>query len=264
MERITSRENPRLKRIVKLMQSRREREKTGLFVAEGIKICLEAAENGIEIQEVFLTDTAAQKYTVQRQPIQERAAVCYRIPDALALKLSDTSTPQGIFCVCRIPAGRLSEQSLPKGNYLALESIQDPGNMGTILRTADAFGLSGVLATYDCPEVYSPKVLRSTMGSAFRVPVCATRDLPGLLRRLGKSHFTYAATLQKGAAPLRSCRLCVPAVIAVGNEGKGLSQQAVGACKSSIYIDMPGKAESLNAGVAASILMWELSRAIKD
>lgn len=260
MDRITSRENQQVKRVCKLMKSKKERTASGFFVAEGAKLCAEAAASGIAIEELYITPEALRRYGAQLEPLCQSAGVTYEITEDIAGKIADTGTPQGVYCVCSTPALTLLESNLAPGRYIALESLQDPGNIGTILRTADAFAIDGVIMTADCPEVFSPKVLRATMGSALRVPVCVTADLPALLVRLNATHTTYAAALNSGARSIRACNFSGPVVVAIGNEGGGLSQGAISACKNSVMIDMVGRAESLNAGVAAAIVMWELSR----
>lgn len=259
MERITSRENHNIKRMVKLMKSRKERMESGRFVAEGPKLCAEAASAGIVLDELYCTAEAREKYSQRLALLYPKASVCCEISGDLARKLADTNSPQGVYAVCRRPQPVLNEGSLPFGRYLALESLQDPGNVGTILRAADAFGADGVILTADCPDLFSPKVLRSTMGSAFRVPVCVTEDLPALLVRLGATHATYAATLSDDAVSIRACDFSGPSVVAVGNEGNGLSRAAIDACAHNLIIDMRGGAESLNAAMAATVILWELS-----
>ena len=260
MERIISRENPKIKRLSKLLTEKKERVALGLFVTEGVRLSGEAAGAGIEVQELFITKRALEHYPEQTAPLLTSAAAAYELSPELSQRLGDTKTPQGVFCVCRMPKPRLSVEHLAPGRYLALESLQDPGNIGTILRTADAFALSGVILTADCPDVFSPKVLRSTMGSAFRVAIGTTRDLPTLLRQTGRVFQTYAATLGEGARSIRECALSGPCIVAVGNEGNGLSAEAAAACGEKLFIDMPGYTESLNAAVAASVIMWEMVR----
>ncbi|WP_312641982.1 RNA methyltransferase [Hydrogenoanaerobacterium sp.] len=259
MDRITSRENQNIKQVIRLMKSKKERTQSGFFVAEGIKLCMEAVAGGIVIDELYCTAGALEKYSQRLALLCQNAKICYEITADIADKLADTSTPQGVYAVCRLPENTLTEGNLTTGRYLALESLQDPGNIGTILRTADAFGIDGVILTADCPDIFSPKVLRSTMGSVFRVPVCITTNLAGLLENLNKTHSTYAATLSERAVSIRTCNLTQAAVAVIGNEGNGLSQDVIDRCTHNMIIDMHGGAESLNAAVAAAVVMWEMS-----
>lgn len=260
MERITSRENKNIKRVIRLMKDKKERAESGQFVAEGMKLCGEVLAERIAIDELYCTAAALEKYPSLLALLSESAEATFEITREVAEKLADTATPQGCWAVCRLPEHVLDEQNLPAGRYIALEALQDPGNLGTILRTADAFGVGGVLLTDDCPDVFSPKVLRATMGSAMRVPVCVTADLPALLRRLSVTHGTYAATLGEGAVSIRECDLTGAVVVAVGNEGAGLSQEVTDACAHKLVIDMRGGTESLNAAVAASVILWEMTK----
>ncbi|RPF48440.1 TrmH family RNA methyltransferase [Hydrogenoanaerobacterium saccharovorans] len=260
MDRITSRENQNIKHIIKLMKSKKERIQCGQFVAEGIKLCLEAAASGIAIDELYCTPAALAKYSQRLVSLYQNAKISCEITEDIANKLADASTPQGVYAVCRLPEYKLDEKSFTQGCYIALESLQDPGNIGTILRTADAFGIDGVILTADCPDIFSPKVLRSTMGSAFRVPVCITANLVSLLEQLNKTHSTFAATLSERAVSIQKCSLTQSAVAVIGNEGNGLSQDVIDICTHNMMIDMQGKTESLNAAIAAAVVMWEMTR----
>ena len=260
MEKITARENQNIKRVVRLMGSKEARTESGQFVAEGLKLCAEALAGGVVINELYCTEALLKKHPQQLAALCEGARLCYLITDDIAGKLADTVTPQGVYAVCALPQNTLEENSLPKGRYLALDSLQDPGNLGTILRSADAFGIDAVILTDDCPDVFSPKVLRATMGSALRVKTCRTSGLAGLLKRLAPTHVTYAATLGENALSLGKCSLNGSVIVVVGSEARGISADVVNACNSSIIIDMHGGAESLNAAVAASIILWEMSK----
>lgn len=262
MEQLTSRENPRVKQLCRLLAERKERAATGLFVTEGARLSQEAALGGVELLAAFVTQQALERYPAQAQAVLSHAQQVFLLSQELARRIGDTQAPQGVYCVCRQPAPRVAENA-PPGRYVALESLQDPGNVGTVVRTADAFGASGVLLTADCPDIWSPKVLRSTMGSAFRVPVYVTQDMPAALQSLSQTHATYAAVLEEAAVSVRQCDFSGPCVVAIGNEGAGLTPQTVSACTHRVFIDMAGGAESLNAGVAAAVFLWEMARAAK-
>ena len=160
---ITSRENPLIKLCRRLQSGARVRREEGLFVAEGARLCREALRAGVAVQTLLATPEAAEKNPWLREvgvPVQE-------LSPGVAAAISDTKSPQGVYCLCAIPAA--AELAIrPEGRYLLLDSLQDPGNLGTILRGAEAFGITAVILGRGCPDRFSPKVLRSTMGSAFR------------------------------------------------------------------------------------------------
>lgn len=261
MERLTSKDNPQVKQLSRLLADKKERASTGLFVTEGARLSGEAVLAGIAVETAFLTHTALERYPKQTDALLACAQHVLMLSDELAARVGDTQTPQGVYCVCKQPQPRLSADAVPAGRYLALEFLQDPGNVGTVLRTADAFGLSGVFLTADCPDIWSPKVLRATMGSAFRVPVCVTPALPALLTALSQTHATYAAVLDESAISVRSCNFSRPCVVVIGNEGAGLTPETLQACAQTAFVDMAGGTESLNAAVAAAVFMWEMARA---
>ena len=161
MEEITSRDNPRIRRVCRLMDSKRTREKEGLFCCEGEKLLGEALAAGVEVVQVFLS----RDLPLEQQ--RDRGVPTFLVPPSLMARMSGVESPQGVLFVCRIPAPR---KDLPEGACLVLEDVRDPGNVGTILRTAEAFSLPVVL-TGNCAELYNPKVVRSTMGSVFRCKV---------------------------------------------------------------------------------------------
>ncbi len=254
---ITSKENPAVKLFRKLSFGRKERRETGLFAAEGLRLCRDAAAAGVEMETLLFTAAAASRWERDIAALQNAAGNTLTISESIAEHISDTKTPQGVFCICRIP----TEEPLilePGGRYLLLDGLQDPGNLGTIVRGAEAFGVTALVLA-GCPDLYSPKVLRSTMGSAFRQPVFRTADLPGLLGEMsGMGIPTYAAALDAAAIPPTELPLGGGLALVVGNEGNGVSQAVLGACMAKVYIPMSPRIESLNAAAAATVLMWEM------
>lgn len=262
MELLASRENPTVKSLCKLIKSKRCRREQGLFVAEGIRLCEEAARSGVEIKALFFTREAAQRYSEEMKELLQKSARSVEISLPVAQKISDTPAPQGVFCLCGLLD---NEKTLDKinsnGKYLALCSLQDPGNIGTILRTAEAFGIDGLILTSDCPDIYSPKVLRSTMGSVFRLPVTVTDSLPGIIERMRLSGVAvYGAALEKKSIPITGADFSRGAMAVIGNEGNGLPPDILSACDQSVIIPMKGRAESLNAAAAAAVVLWEMTR----
>lgn len=261
MQHITSKDNSTVKHIAKLVKSTSYRNENKEFVIEGVRLCTDAVESGVKIKTAVFSETAFNKYSEQVKQIVEVCESTFLFSDKLFSQISDTKTPQGILCVCKLEAKKLNIAS--SGVYLALEHIQDPSNMGTILRTAEALGVKGVILTDNCCDIYSPKVLRGTMGSAFRLPIAICNDMADEVTSLNSQGVTTIAMIVDGnAMPITKIsdndkQLCA---ILIGNEGNGLRTETVDNCKIKATIPMLGRAESLNASVAASISMWELLR----
>ena len=265
MQSITSRENAKIKRVHKLLRAKQMRRELGLFVCEGVRLCIEAVEAGVEIQECYLSVGAQKRYPAEVQILSNAAENCFEISDELAEKMSDTSTPQGVFCVCRILDNPFLVGTIENnGRYMALEGLQDPGNIGTILRTALALGMDGVFFTQPCPDLYAPKLLRSTMGAVFRQPVGYIAEMEELFAVLRKKGIpSFAAVLHRDAVEVEQADFTEGGVILIGNEGNGLSEEATEGASQKVTIPMRNGAESLNAAVAASILMWEMCKAAR-
>lgn len=258
MQRITSRENPLIKQLVLLMENRKERVKTGLFVAEGLRLCREAAHSDIVIKTVLVTDAFMDKHSDEATSIFDVCDNVVFISDGIASKLGDTVSSQGVFCLCEMP--RLSNEV--KGNkFIVLENLQDPGNIGTIIRSAQAFGIDGVVFVGNCVDIYSPKVLRSTMGTAFSMPIYKFSSVVEAREELKKNGCEIlGAVLDENSEKLSQIKLKDKCAVMIGNEANGLTELAKSSCDSFIYIEMSGNAESLNAAVAASVIMWEMQK----
>ena len=262
MERITSRQNERVKRQAKLLRSAGERRETGTFLCEGARLCRDAVQSGICITDFYVTESALAKYSDYCKEIEAAAERSFLISDHVAPLLSDTKNPQGVFCVCRLPEQTVTLSNLEKtGSYWALEQLQDPSTLGTVLRTGEALGISGVVLCGDCCDPFSPKVLRGSMGAVFRLPVYSCSDAPFAMEQLKAAGFcTYAAVVDALARLVTTVDFTKPSVMLIGNEGNGLTEAAVKACDCPITIPMAGRAESLNASAASSILLWEMMR----
>ena len=262
MDRITSKDNPKYKMLSSLMSSKKERVAQGQFVAEGLRLVLDAVKSGIVPVSVFSSESFATKFPEKLELICDGCKNCYVITDALAEKISDTKTPQGVFAVFNTLDKNLNIDTIyNNGRFIFIVSLQDPGNVGTIIRTAEAMGLSGVIMTSDCPDVYSPKVLRSTMGSAFRIPIAVCADAVDTLQLLHDKGFaSYAAVLDDKSLKLGDFEFPSKAVALIGNEANGLTKEVSESCTNTLMIPMKGNAESLNAASAANIIMWEMSK----
>ena len=256
---ISSRDNGLMKQAKKLLTDATQRKKTGLFLVEGARLCEDAALSDMAIMTAFITEDAKLKYPNQVKQISQKAEAVYAITDSLASFLGDTQHPQGIFCVCKRIEAKLSWDALPKGKYIALENMQDPGNLGTVIRTAEAFGADGLLLSKGCCDVENPKVLRGSMGGAFRLPIAFVPDFSEALKQWGDEGFeTYACVADEKATSLSSHPFSKASICVIGNEANGLTDESIHACKTLLTIPMKGRAESLNAAVAASVVLWEL------
>ena len=255
---ITSRENPAVRHYIRLRDRKKTRYDEKLFVAEGLRIVLDALQYPCLVQQVFLTESAWEKYAGTVQQAMQETGQCFRIPDAVGKLMTDTEHTQGVFAVCRMPEQKLQIDSRKK--YLVLYQLQDPGNMGMILRTGDALGVHGILMA-QCCDLYSPKVIRATMGSVFRVPVLELPDAPELLALLHQHQIcSYASVPSAQALSLTECPLGTGSAVWIGNEGNGLPEDVIHSCRHAVTIPMKGGAESLNAAMAAGILMWEMMK----
>lgn len=254
--RISSKDNPIIKEISGLQKSSKGRKEAGLFVLEGLRLCLDASVNGYIPAVVILTETAYVRHKNDIEKYFENAPRKYIMPDKLFSKISDTVSPQGILCLFEIPDfGSLEIRK--DGKYIALENIQDPSNLGAISRTAEALGIDGMIVCGGC-DVYSPKSLRASMGALLRIPVIETEVPFELIDSYGMT--TYAAVVSNCELNVGSFSFQNGSVVFIGNEANGLTDETINKCSKKITIPMAGKAESLNAGVAASIIMWEMCK----
>lgn len=257
---ITSSTNPRVKQIVQWQTKAKERRKAGVFLAEGIKMFEEAPENSIA--EVYLSGDIAESIKEKAAIWKKLQLVGYEVvtPEVFA-KMSDTQTPQGILTVLKRPVHKLEDLlGAPKPLLLLLENLQDPGNLGTIIRTGEGAGITGVIMSSGTVDIFNPKTIRSTMGSVYRVPFLYADDMNEIMKRLKEKGIrTYAAHLQ-GNTYYDTFSFREPTAFLIGNEGNGLSEELAEQADSYLKIPMEGQVESLNAAVAAALLMYEAHR----
>ena len=261
-DKITSMTNPRIRRLVELRKKAKLRRETGLFIIEGTRLCMDTPEGFLE--EVYVTEdwlrTAA---PADAEKIQRFHPVV--LAEEVMAKAADTGTPQGILCAARMPVW--TREDLLKGPgrtpaplLLILEDVRDPGNLGTIFRTAEAAGATGILMSRGTVDLFNPKVVRATMSAIFRMPFVVSEDL---IRDLGdlreRGIVSYAAHL-RGKRPYDELPLTQGTAFLIGNEANGLSDSLTEAAAEKIIIPMAGGAESLNAAMAAGILIFEASR----
>ena len=262
MERLTAKQNEKIKHAVSVRDSARVRRETGLFFLEGARLCGDAAVNSVRVFRAFVTDTAMEKYSVQVSEILSKAEEGYVISDDVAAKLSDTQSTQGIFCLCRTQENTaVAQQINPQGKYIFLENVQDPGNLGTIIRTAEGAGATGIIMSKDTVDIYNPKTIRSTMGSLFRLPVCDDLSYTETLSLLKDNGIaTYASVIDTDACSVRDFDFPKNCAVVIGNEGNGLTNEEASMCDKRITIKMSGNINSLNAAMAAGIILWEMTK----
>lgn len=246
-ERITSRKNPLLQQVKKLLSSRKEREEAGLFVSDGTKLLGEAVQYFPGLETVILSDG------VQVQVPSSVRVV--RVPGDVMESISPMQTPQGALFLCRLPE---KKKFVAEPGTLLLDGIQDPGNLGTMLRTADALGVSVALLE-GCADPYSHKVVRSSMGAVFRTPVVQTiwAEVSEACKTAG---IPVAVTaLSDRASDIRNADVKSMAVV-IGSEGQGVRKEILENADAELIIPMTAHCESLNAAVAATVVMWQMTQ----
>lgn len=250
-ERITSRSNPLIVRLRKLNSKRSMRREEGVFCGEGPKLLAEALKWGGELETIVCTADA------MLPPLPEHVRVA-EVPNDLLSAVADTESPQGIVFTVKTTPLSLPEK-LDGKRYLILDGVQDPGNLGTVWRTADAFNADGLILCGNCADPWNPKTVRATMGAAFRLPVYEA-TLQEVAKRLSASGIPlYATALRDDTVDVREVSLSSAAVI-IGSEGRGVSDLALELCSQTLKIPMRERCESLNAAVAASVVLWEMAR----
>ena len=255
---ITSASNGRIKYIDNLMQKAKFRRSEGKFVAEGIKMFNESPKG--DVLEVYVKEGAYDSFDTETKKKLER--IGYEVlSEPVFKKVTDTVTPQGILSVIKIRESSIEDILSDENPIIAvLENIQDPGNIGTIIRTAEGAGVNGLLLSRDSVDIYNPKVIRSTMGSVFRMKFAYT-DIDSVFDSFRSKRIeTYALALDKKAQAYDKYDYKKPVAFFVGNEGNGLKESTVNKCDNTAFIPMCGEVESLNASVAASLMMYEIFR----
>lgn len=266
MLKITSSQNPLIKEI-KSLKTKKVREEKGMFFIEGLKFVQEALKENFGLESILMSecfassDKGAELLALLRTKIGKCEQVsCYLIPDRLFNELSDTDTPQGVLGMIQMKQYTLGEVMVGDCMFLILDSLQDPGNMGTIIRTADAAGFTAVLVLKGCVDIYNPKVLRSTMGSIFHIPVIYIEKAEECFQELISCGLNIYAAHLDGTINYFELDLRKNIALVVGNEANGISNEIALLAHKLIRIPMIGRSESLNASIAAGILMYESVR----
>lgn len=271
---ITSVTNQKVKRVVQLNKKSSQRKKEGVFVVEGIKMFLEAPNEWLE--EVYVSEGYLRQMEdgiikaefggngsteALRQQAMDKLKTCgYEVvSEEVFAKMSDTQTPQGILCILKQMKYTLKDmiQNAETPLFLVLENLQDPGNLGTMMRTGEGAGVSGVIMSRETVDIYNPKTIRATMGSIYRVPFFYAEDVHAVIGQMKENGIHVYAAHLKGTKNYDAYDYRKPTAFLIGNEGNGLTDETAALADTYIRIPMAGQLESLNAAVAAAILMYE-------
>ena len=256
---IQSESNVQIKELIKLQKNARERKKKKLFVAEGMKLTKEAAFHG-KLKKIYI---AQDVYEHRERELDDfLAKQDYEVVDTKIFRqAAQTVTPQGMLALVEVP--EYSVDTLlcdPKRSFLLLDDLRDPGNLGTIMRTAEGAGMSGVILSRESVDLFNPKVVRATMGAIFRVPFYYADDLIEVIERLKPKQIPVYGTMMQGSEVYDALDYTNGAAIVIGNEANGISEKVTAHLTKGVRIPMDGSLESLNAAVAAAILMYETAR----
>lgn len=236
---------------VNALKAKKERDKTGLFILEGKRL-VEEIPNSWEIKYLLKAESYSEDINFES---------VYTVKDSLFEKISETVNPQGILAVCHIK--EFDVTNVDYGNspfFVVLENVTDPGNMGTLIRTADAAGADGIFLSKGCVDIYNPKVIRATMGSIFHLPIYRNLNLMDLMEDFKNNNVKTLAAFLKGTSTPYKVDMTTACAVIIGNEANGLSDEISEMASDLVKIPMPGKAESMNAGIAGGILIYEAVR----
>ena len=260
MEIITSVNNQRVKDVANLKQ-KKYRTETGAFFAEGLRAVIEAVQFA-DLSELFFIKTEENKLTEIIKTAEEKGVRLYCVDEKVMAKLSDTKTPQGVLALIKMPEdslqklnpGTSSDNNAP---VIILDRVQDPGNLGTIIRTADAVGALGIILLEGCVDAFSPKVVRASMGSLFHLPVIQDVFPEEALTWCYRHGYEPAATALKNAQNMYKADLSKKMAFIFGNEANGVAEELQAAAETRLFIPMAGQAESMNVAMAAGIILFE-------
>lgn len=258
MEKITGKNNDIIKGVKKLFTSSKLRREQGLFVLEGARLVFDVLNSFYEVKYFLITEKSFGRYEEDANRLADISEKSYLISDDIADRISETQSTQGIFAVCKMKNEDI--QIDLNGKYIALDNVQDPGNLGTIIRTADALGIDGIITGGGC-DVFNPKVLRSSMGSVLRMKIKNSESLASSLDDLRKSGMAvFGTSPDANAEKITDVNFSGGCICVIGNEANGISDDVRSSCSDIITIPMQGRAESLNASIAAAVVMWEMLR----
>lgn len=253
---ITSTSNPQVKRLLQLQKKSKVRSEENVFVVEGLRMFVEVPKDRVE--KVYVSETF---YNKKKEELNFQEFPIEILSDSVFKHVSDTQTPQGVLCIVKQKEQELDTLlDIENPHFMVLDNVQDPGNLGTIVRTAEGAGVDAVFMSKDCVDIYNPKTIRSTMGSIYRVPTIYIEDTVKLLELFKEKGIqSYAAHLEgKNSYDKEDYR--GGTAILIGNEGNGLRDEVSEKADVWVRIPMEGQVESLNAAIAASVLMFEVAR----
>lgn len=253
---ITSTSNPQVKKLLQLQKKSKARNEENVFLVEGLRMFAEVPEERVE--KVYISESL---YNKKKQELKLERFSVEILTDSVFSHVSDTKTPQGILCVVKQKKYDIEEfLNLENPHFMVLDNLQDPGNLGTIVRTAEGAGVNAIFLNKESVDIYNPKTIRSTMGSIYRMPVIYVEDLLELLQIFRERGIkSYAAHLDGKNSYDKESYQSGTAIL-IGNEGNGLREEVASAADVWVQIPMQGQVESLNAAIAASILMFEVYR----
>ena len=250
---ISSRNNAKIRNVRKLLSSAKERKLTGTFVIEGVRIVKEAPAEAVE--QLFVSESLSHTGEIDLS-LYKNAEI---VSEDVFRSFSDTVSPQGVLAVVRKPEWTADPSAFTdRCRLLLLDDIQDPGNLGTILRTAEAAGVDLVVMSEGCVDIFNPKVIRSTMGSIFRVPFIID-DLVSVIEVLKTEGITVYGAALEDATDFRDTAFSDRSAVVIGNEGNGISRSVLNSVSEKVRIPMAGEIESLNAAVSAAILLYHIA-----
>ncbi|MBR2038079.1 MAG: RNA methyltransferase [Lachnospiraceae bacterium] len=256
---ITSISNAQVKQVCAYVQKAKERRKDRIFVVEGPKMFEEAPAD--RIYKVYATQSFCDKHTTDGMGAKLKETGFEVVSDEVLAKMSDTKTPQGILCLVKWPEYSLEDLLLrKKGVFVVLEDLQDPGNLGTIIRTGEGAGIAGVIMSGNTVDIFNPKTIRATMGSIYRVPFVYVQDMAQAIKRLKRADIAVYAAHLKGEQYYDAFDYTKGCAFLIGNEGNGLKEETALLADTYVKIPMAGQVESLNAAIATTLFMYEAAR----
>lgn len=266
IKKIKSKNNENIKYILKLLNSSKFRRQNKEFIIEGLRICMDAVKSNVKIKKVFYTDKFYYKFGMDIKAILDSCIESYVIEEDIINKISNTDSSQGIICLCDMRDKSYSMEAIKQSNtVVVLENIQNPSNLGAIIRTCDALNIEGIIISKGSCDIYNQKVLRGSMGSIFRSKILISEDIPGIISELNSYEFlTVAMLAEDGAVDIKSLPENRKIAIVIGNEGNGITNKTKLNCTSSALIPINKDVDSLNAAVASGIAIWELTRKRTD
>jgi len=260
---ISAYNNPQIKLIKGLLEKGKIRDNESAFVIEGSRLCMEAPVDMVRsfyVSEDFYNKSLEDTLKAQGRSLKSIEDKLQVVDNGIMKSISGTVNPQGILAVCDKVTNDLDSILSKDKPVLVLDNLRDPGNMGTILRTAEGAGMAGVIASTGTVDIYNPKVVRATMGTIFRVPF-VYEEIDTIIDKLHEHNFVVLATLlDDKAKSLYDYEFTSNSAVVIGNEANGISEDVAKKCDGSCYIPMSGEVESLNASVAAAIMMYEIKR----